>query len=131
MSCVEEREPAVRHRIELPRGAAAAGAARRFLEATHAPHLSDGAQINAQLIVSELVTNAFMHGEGRIVLCVERSGSTLRIEVVDEGTGAAPTIREQPDGGAGGWGLRIVETLALRWGAFEGTTHVWAEIAVD
>ena len=28
----------------------------------------------------------------------------------------------------GGQGLRIVQALSLDWGAFEGTTHVWAEL---
>jgi hypothetical protein len=31
---------------------------------------------------------------------------------------------------AGGRGLRIVAALADAWGAYEGTTHVWADIDV-
>ena len=131
MSCVEPQESSVKHRVELARGHDAANAARRFLDANFEGRLSDLAYTNARLIISELVTNAFVHGVGRIFLCLAEDGEALRIEVVDEGTGETPAIREQPETGVGGWGLRIVDTVATRWGAFEGSTHVWAEIALD
>jgi len=83
---------------------------------------------DAELVVTELVTNAVVHGTGRIVLKTRLAGDRLRLEVVDEGTGNAPAIREQGDGDGGGWGLRIVDRLATDWGAFEGTTHVWADL---
>ena len=129
MSCLEDLESSMEQRVELPRGHDAAGIARRFLDAICGDRLDDLAYTNARLIISELVTNAFMHGTGRIFLRLEERDGTLRIEVVDEGSGAVPAIREQPENGVGGWGLRIVDTLSLQWGAFEGTTHVWAEIA--
>ena len=116
--------------IELPRTPVAAAVARRYLDA-HAGHLGEAALEDARLIVSELVTNAVLHGRGRIRLSARVVGSCLRLEVVDEGAGESPTIREPGDGGPGGWGLRIVDTLAQRWGAFDGSTHVWAEIALD
>jgi len=90
-------------------------------------HLSADALSNAQLVTSELVTNAVVHGAGRILLKTRLSGDTLKVEVVDDGTGQARTIREQGSGD-GGWGLRIVNNLSLDWGAHEGTTHVWANI---
>ena len=119
------------NRVELPRSHDAPGIARRVLDASFRDRLSPIAYTDAWLIVSELVTNALVHGEGRIFLSAEQQGDVLRIEVVDEGSGEAPAIREQPDSAVGGWGLRIVDTVALRWGAFEGTTHVWAEISLD
>ena len=119
------------HRVELPRSHEAAFVARRLLDENFRTGLSDLAYTNARLIVSELVTNALVHGEGRIFVSFEQYGDVLRIEVVDEGTGEVPTICEQPEAGVGGWGLRIVDTVSLRWGAFEGTTHVWAEIGLD
>jgi anti-sigma regulatory factor (Ser/Thr protein kinase) len=78
--------------------------------------------------VSELVNNAVVHGEGRIRLDAELRGEILRVEVVDEGEGTPPAIREQGVADGGGWGLRLVDTLALRWGVYEGSTHVWAEL---
>ncbi len=117
--------------IQLPRAADAAGRARGFLRGQVGDRLGAGARANAELVVSELVTNAVVHGKGVITLKLELAGDSLRVEVVDEGAGAAPAIREQGADDGGGWGLRIVETLALEWGAYEGTTHVWAELAVD
>ncbi len=115
--------------IELPRAADAAARARRFMHAQVGGHLSADALSDAQMVVSELVNNAFVHGAGRIVLKTRLSGDSLKIEVVDDGTGKAPAIREQGSDDGGGWGLRIVDTLSLDWGAYEGTTHVWAVIS--
>jgi anti-sigma regulatory factor (Ser/Thr protein kinase) len=85
----------------------------------------------ALLVSSELVTNAYRHGQGEIELRVGVSKDRVRIEVIDHGCGEAPAVREQPGDEAGGWGLRIVDQLALQWGVFEGTTHVWADVAVS
>jgi anti-sigma regulatory factor (Ser/Thr protein kinase) len=115
--------------IELPRHAQAGKLARGFVDEHIAPAISDRALGNVKMVVSELVNNAIVHGEGHVVLRAEITPQTVRLEVVDEGTGEAPAIRKEPGGADGGFGLRIVEALALRWGAFEGTTHVWAEIA--
>ncbi len=57
-------------------------------------------------------------------------GKFLRIEVVDEGSDQAPGVRQEAPGESGGWGLRIVDQLAVQWGVFEGTTHVWADLAL-
>jgi serine/threonine-protein kinase RsbW len=82
-----------------------------------------------KLVVSELVHNAFLHGRGDITLHFIRGEDRVRIEVVDEGENAALTIREEGLA-RGGYGLRIVDKLALAWGAHEGTTHVWAELPI-
>lgn len=82
------------------------------------------------LTASELVTNALKHGRGAIELRLQRLVDRVRLEVIDEGAGATPAIREVEADGSGGWGLRIVDEVALRWGAFEGTTHVWAELGL-
>ena len=115
-------------RIELPRSAGAGALARRHLEQTYADDMTTTALADAILVLTELVNNAVFHGVGAIVLRTQLHASGLRIEVVDEGTGKAPAIRDQPPGGSGGWGLRIVDRLALGWGAYEGTTHVWADV---
>ena len=117
--------------IQLPRSDQAPGLARRHIAAEHGDHLGESAAVNAAVVVSELVTNAVVHGRGRILLETGLVDGRLRIEVVDEGTGVAPAIREQPDDGVGGWGLQIVDTLAAGWGAYEGSTHVWAELPLD
>jgi anti-sigma regulatory factor (Ser/Thr protein kinase) len=83
---------------------------------------------SARLVSSELVTNALRHGRGKIELRVTLLSEFLRIEVVDEGTERAPSVRHESPGESGGWGLRIVDQLATQWGVFEGTTHVWADL---
>lgn len=80
-----------------------------------------------KLVVSELVDNAFLHGCGQIMLRAAPIDDRIRIEVIDEGQGAAIKIREDgPE--LGGWGLRVVDGVAAAWGAYEGTTHVWADV---
>jgi anti-sigma regulatory factor (Ser/Thr protein kinase) len=119
------------HQLELPRGREAASRARGFVREHFCDRLGPARCHDVQLVVTELVANAVLHGSGRIVLKARLLGGSLRVEVVDEGTGNAPTIREQGGDDEGGWGLRIVDTLASRWGAYEGTTHVWADIATS
>ena len=81
-----------------------------------------------KLLVSELVTNAVVHGVGRIVLSIELDEDRLLIEVIDEGSGFEHTARQVPFDELSGRGLAIVEATSSRWGIHAGTTHVWAEI---
>jgi anti-sigma regulatory factor (Ser/Thr protein kinase) len=119
------------HRIELPRRLEAGAVARRFLDTRFGDLISDQAFGRATTVVSELVNNAVIHGKGRITLTAALVGGALRVEVTDQGTGKTPAIREQEPDAVGGWGLRLVEDLTLSWGAFEGSTHVWALIDVE
>lgn len=80
-----------------------------------------------KLVVSELVDNAYVHGKGRIRLKLGRSGDHILVEVMDEGHDAVVKIR-QLGGRGGGHGLRLVDHLCPRWGAFVESTHVWAEL---
>ncbi len=116
--------------VRLARGDAAAARSRALIRERLGGTFSPAGLERALLVTSELVTNALVHGEGGIELRLGRRGDRVRIEVVDEGSGAVPAIREQAGDETGGWGLRIVDQLALHWGCFEGTTHVWAELAV-
>lgn len=114
--------------ITLPRSDEAPAFARHAIDAAYGAKMSRVRLADAAVVVSELVTNALVHGEGAIVFKAQLRRGTLKVEVVDEGTDNAPQIREQPEGDGGGWGLRIVDSVSQRWGAFEGTTHVWAEL---
>ncbi len=122
----------LRHQFELPRAAHAGALARRFIADRFGDHLAPAALRDAQLVISELATNAVVHGEGRITLQAALHDDSLRIEVVDEGTDNVPEIREHAEHDApGGRGLHIVAALSRRWGVFEGTTHVWADIPLS
>jgi anti-sigma regulatory factor (Ser/Thr protein kinase) len=118
-------------RVELPRDPEAPGQARRAVERLlHGRPMSDEARESARLVSSELVTNALLHGHGQIELRLRLLEDFLRIEVVDQGVDQAPAVRQEEADESGGWGLRIVDQLAAQWGVFEGTTHVWADIAL-
>lgn len=118
--------------MELPRRPEAAGEARRFVDRLlRREGVPDQTRESAQLVSSELVTNALRHGEGAIELRLSLLGQFLRIEVVDQGKDQAPAVRHEMPDESGGWGLRIVDQLAAQWGVFEGTTHVWADLALS
>ncbi len=87
----------------------------------------------AELIASELLTNALDHGGGhRMGLLIAEDDERIRLEVVDSG-GSGQTPLLQPDVGPDrerGRGLFLVAALSEEWGVIsrpEGTT-VWAEI---
>ncbi|MFI9272727.1 ATP-binding protein [Kitasatospora sp. NPDC052896] len=91
-----------------------------------------------ELLVSELVTNAVLHGRarGRLLRArFELEGERLRIEVHDAREERWP----QRGGGAweaeGGRGLVLVEALVVGWGAGARTSGVgkvvWCECAPE
>jgi anti-sigma regulatory factor (Ser/Thr protein kinase) len=82
----------------------------------------------AKLLVSELVTNALVHGQGMITLRVDLDEDRLLVEVIDEGSGLEQVIRQTDPKRPGGWGLSIVDAEASRWGVHEGLAHVWFEV---
>ena len=116
---------------ELANGPFAAREARRKIAGIGAA-LPQQVVSDVTLLVSELVTNSYRHGglpkSDAIRLRVLSEGGTIRIEVADGGRAGRPEVRE-PDVD-GGWGLRIVEELADRWGADRGAagTTVWFEL---
>lgn len=110
-------------RARLPRDASCGATARRLVEghlaAASADELSD-----VKTVVSELVNNAFLHGDGAIELRVSSRRGRARIEVIDEGEGAGVRASHQDEY----HGLDIVDALALAWGTRAGSTCVWAEL---
>jgi anti-sigma regulatory factor (Ser/Thr protein kinase) len=87
---------------------------------------------DAELLLSELVSNAVKYGgDGDIRVIFERDDGRFRAEVVDQGQGLIAALRGPGDVHTpGGWGLPLVQTLSDRWGAHEGSTHVWFEFAL-
>lgn len=105
--------------------------ARELLARRYGRSIGSEAMENLKLVTSELVNNAYLHGEGAITLRVDLGADTVRVEVIDQGAGVTPEIGEKRRPGEGGLGLRIVDRLASRWGAYEGSTHVWAELSIS
>jgi anti-sigma regulatory factor (Ser/Thr protein kinase) len=112
-------------------------AARRFVAACLARDaVKPQQQETAGLAVSELVTNALLHGTGPIRVGVTVEPRRLRVTVVDEGPPAdhpRAVVAAQPyDAGLeSGRGLLLVGALTHRWAASPpsgaGTT-VWFEL---
>ena len=84
---------------------------------------------DAVLIVSEMVTNAVRHGQGRVRLKLRRGAHVLRLEVRD-GSPRLPMLLPVAADAECGRGLRIVTALAHRWGTtrVRGGKIVWAEV---
>jgi anti-sigma regulatory factor (Ser/Thr protein kinase) len=83
-----------------------------------------------ELAVSELVTNALVHGSGDIEVQLTASGDVVRLAVTDHGGDGRPHIdRRADEGELGGWGLQVVEELSDAWGSVIdlNETRVWME----
>jgi serine phosphatase RsbU (regulator of sigma subunit)/anti-sigma regulatory factor (Ser/Thr protein kinase) len=84
----------------------------------------------AELLVSELVTNAVRYAQGKIGLRLVLEHG-LVIEVLDD-SAALPRLRHPDDSDERGRGLQVVSQLAQRWGARRAVPGkvVWCELAV-
>jgi serine/threonine-protein kinase RsbW len=88
----------------------------------------------AQLLVSELVTNSVRHAgspvDAPVRVRADVSGGMVRLEVRDVGHGA-PVVRRARDRlGGRGFGLHLVDLLSTRWGVSgDHGTQVWFELA--
>ena len=106
--------------------------ARQWLATYFSSNLDGRALADAQLVVSELVTNAIRHAHGEIELCAAALGRVLHIEVTDETPDCDPVTIPQASHGSGGRGLRLVDAVALAWGCRVGPDRkvVWADLAL-
>jgi anti-sigma regulatory factor (Ser/Thr protein kinase) len=88
---------------------------------------------DAELVVSELVTNSVQHAglsaDDFVRIGAGVTEGVLRLEV--DNPGATGTVAPRnPDTERSGFGLRIVETLSDAWGVSRnGHTRVWVELA--
>lgn len=86
---------------------------------------------DAAIVISELFTNALMHGPagGRVLVgyCLWREGA--RLVVCDGGGPGTPQLLDTETQAEGGRGLRIVNALTARWGFFSlpGARVVWCD----
>ncbi|MEU2270908.1 SpoIIE family protein phosphatase, partial [Streptomyces olindensis] len=110
----------------------AVGHARRFARRTlRAWDVTEDVDA-ALLVVSELVTNALVHTDGRVRMDLTLVSDRLRIAVAD----ASPRSPVRPTSigweATGGRGILLVEALAATWGTLpvSGGKQVWAELVL-
>ena len=72
-------------------------------------------QASIAMMVSELATNAFIHGGSGFEVTIERTQEFIRVEVRDEGIGA-PALQSPGPSEPHGRGLQIVMKLSSEWG---------------
>ncbi len=119
--------------LELPAELTSVRTARRALVGVcREARLSADLVASAELMISEVVTNAVIHGRSAVIVEVVVRGARLRVEVTDDGEGL-PRVQPVDDAVASGRGLRIVGMLASDWGVAANTCGktVWFELAVD
>ncbi|MEU0072811.1 SpoIIE family protein phosphatase [Streptomyces sp. NPDC006332] len=111
----------------------AVGHTRRFTRRTlRAWGVPDDALDTVLLVVSELVTNALVHTDGRVRLDLTRVNHLLRVAVAD----SSPRTPVKPTSisweATGGRGILLVEAMSAAWGAVpvSGGKQVWSEIAL-
>lgn len=93
----------------------AAALARRFVR-DNRDHLDPDVVANAELLVSELVTNAVLHGAGAITLQLPFDPPGLVVAVTDTGDRLPVVSAPPPTDQSSGRGLLIVDALSSEWG---------------
>jgi anti-sigma regulatory factor (Ser/Thr protein kinase) len=118
--------------VTIPAGPEAPAHARHVLR-----DLCERRSRVAELVISELVTNAVRHPDTRpgdaITVDSTFVGARLRISVTDRGTGFTHDGSPPASGRVGGWGLHMVREVCEDWWIErldDGGTRVVAELRV-
>jgi histidine kinase-like protein len=121
--------------IDLPPGPRAPGAARCVVDHCLSGLVRRRVVRDAELLVTELVTNSLAHGElgedDSVLVSVYLATDRLRLEIQNPGTAGVVAARgAERESGQGGYGLHLVDLLASRWGVMRNrNTSVWFEMA--
>jgi anti-sigma regulatory factor (Ser/Thr protein kinase) len=128
---LDQRPAQLRRHCDLPVHRAAPAAARQFVrQSCQLWSVSEGLEQRAELVASELVTNAVEHAQSSSRLTVTSTGSALRVSVRDYRPTPAPRPHPIALDAPAGRGLHLVTALAYCWGTDEhpdGKT-IWAHL---
>ena len=133
----ETRNLQVRYRRYRPSVPVARAQARALSREWRLPDLVAD---SLEWVVTELVTNAVIHGRAtrgsRVAVTYHLDDGLLRVDVRDAASGmpsVGSSAPEDCDESEGGRGLRIVAALADDWGVTPRVIgkSVWAELAVS
>lgn len=105
------------------------GDARRWVDERCSELSFECAGVDLPLLVSELVTNACLHGADPVTLRLEMSPTWARVEVEDAHP-EWPELQWPDEQDTRGRGLQIVDLLSHVWGTEKTTVGkvVWAEV---
>jgi anti-sigma regulatory factor (Ser/Thr protein kinase) len=120
----------VLERLELPPERGSIPRARQFLRKVLSDEVPLEALEIAELLTSELVTNAVLHSGTPLEVRVRQHRSRVRVEVADR-TVDRPVLRANPDPLAlNGRGLQFVDRLSTKWGVSQERHGkvVWFEV---
>jgi anti-sigma regulatory factor (Ser/Thr protein kinase) len=113
------RKPTVSERIHcvvhLEPTLAAPAEARRAVRTALGSGLPRETTDLAELLTSELVTNAIRHGTGSVTLVMNCADGVLAISVSDDDP-TMPLVQPDEPLAAGGRGVRMVQRMAQEWG---------------
>ncbi|WP_256789972.1 ATP-binding protein [Frankia sp. AvcI1] len=124
--------PATHILAELPYLPSAVPQARRVLrEGMRMAHLPEDVRSTAELLVSELVTNAVKYGEPPLWLLIEMRPGLIHASVSDTST-VLPQRRTAAPDAEGGRGLLVLDALAGSWGTVmaESGKYLWFDLPV-
>ena len=119
-------------RKELPPSDAAPGLARDALDGWLSAMEGEQNADDIRAVASEIVANAVRHGglgEDDVIILTGTIGDVIRIEVEQPSPVTGAKVQPNIDPAEFGIGLRIVDTVARRWGSDEGPPGVvWFEV---
>ncbi len=125
------QQPGHQAELALTQDPTSVRAARRFVAEKLAEWGQDSLLDDALLVTSELAANAIMHAESDCVIRISLTASTLRIDVVDRGSGT-PEPQPRSFTEEHGRGLVLVDAITAAWGldVVPGDGKVvWAELS--
>lgn len=116
---------------ELGRSTSAAVEARTFVATALRRWDLETLVVDAELLTSELVTNAVLHARSDVTVTVAVADGTAEIGVTDTSV-APPTPRWAASSAEGGRGLKLVDSVAADWGVVYLATgkQVWCRLDV-
>jgi anti-sigma regulatory factor (Ser/Thr protein kinase) len=122
--------------VQMPFVAASAGRARRMMAGDLGHQAPSETLMDAELVLTELLTNALRHGQPSVDHEVEVGWCLLvgcvRVCVGDAGTTTEIAWDHAHPDSEGGRGMAIIDALCQTWNLElgEGSTRVVADIAI-
>lgn len=118
--------------LSLPPIPEAAAEARRTLRDVLADQVDPTTVGDAELLVSELITNAVRHAALKpgddIKVRIRAEDDSICVEVTDPGDGFAPEVIAPNEDRTGGFGLFLLDRMSRAWGIARPPTRIWFEL---